>query len=187
MIATRDEFEKAFWEINTDAAYLYDLDQAKETVEGIGPLSGRILEIGCGDGRLLTYFYTAVGIDISSVNVQRCRAANLAVYENDGRTIPFADESFDSIYCVTVFQHLPSEGVWAYLREAVRVLRPDGIFRFQFVNQEPFGQQGDMAFNHRPGNILQSVTDAGLTPVAIEMGLVNPNWTWLTVKKESNG
>ena len=45
---------------------------------------------------------------------------------------PFDDDSFDMIYSKWVLQHLPGTSLMkSYIREFVRVLRPDGLLVFQ--------------------------------------------------------
>jgi SAM-dependent methyltransferase len=40
---------------------------------------------------------------------------------------PFADESFDLIYAISVFTHLPEDLQWAWLADLRRMLRPGGL------------------------------------------------------------
>lgn len=101
----------------------------------------RVLEIGCGIGRLMQYlavvFAEVHGIDVSPEMVARARE-RLARFPNahpiagDGRSLrPYADASFDLIVSHVVFQHVPEkEIVRSYVAEARRVLRPGGIFKY---------------------------------------------------------
>jgi SAM-dependent methyltransferase len=103
--------------------------------------SARVLEIGCGIGRLLRPLSLrvgrAIGIDISPEMVSRARAAlsdrpnvDLSVTGGDLAGIP--DASLDFVYSFIVFQHVPSRAaVLRYLHEAARALKAGGVLRFQ--------------------------------------------------------
>lgn len=87
---------------------------------------GTVLDIGCGDGLLLSYLgkkhIVATGIDISPEAVVRCRAAGLTALEHSLDTkLPFADESFDTVVLLDVLEHLYDP--LAVLVEARRVAR----------------------------------------------------------------
>lgn len=102
----------------------------------------RVLEIGCGIGRMTRPLAGAFGevhaVDVSREMVRRAReqladVPNAFVYETDGATLPmFDDGSFDFAYSFIVFQHIPyRDAVVSYLREVRRTLRPGGVFKFQ--------------------------------------------------------
>ncbi len=106
---------------------------------------GRALavEIGSGLGRvclaLADRFDRVVGIDISSEMLRRARevvADDRVTFETtEGSTIPLADASADLVLSFTVFQHIPDLAViQGYVAEAGRVLRPGGLFVFQWNN-----------------------------------------------------
>ena len=71
----------------------------------------------------------AVGVDPSPVFVAKARElgaglATLVFEEADGRSLPFASKTFDTVVFHTTLCHVPNPE--AMLHEAVRVLRPDG-------------------------------------------------------------
>jgi SAM-dependent methyltransferase len=88
--------------------------------------AGRVLEIGCGTGRLLaeTDARVRIGIDVSAVMARQARQRGLAVALADAHALPFASEAFDAV--------LAGKGVFRYLdygrgfAECARVLRPGG-------------------------------------------------------------
>lgn len=102
------------------------------------PRSRRILEIGCGGGRLLSaaagYFGAAAGTDIhdhlhrvSEILVGK-GVGGVDLRRTDGRSIPFEDASFDVVYSFIVLQHVERiEILRKYFAEANRVLRAGGL------------------------------------------------------------
>lgn len=102
-----------------------------------------ILEIGCGIGRfmkpLACIFKTVYGVDISKKMLKTAKKycagmPNITTHLNDGFSLDFLeDNTFD--YCVSagVFQHITHiDVITGYIREAIRVLKPGGLFLFQF-------------------------------------------------------
>lgn len=87
-------------------------------------LHGRLLDFGCGSKPYKTLFNVSeyVGTDIQ-VSGHDHRNEEIDVYY-DGKTLPFENESFDSIFSSEVFEHvfnLPQ-----VLDELHRVLKPGG-------------------------------------------------------------
>lgn len=101
----------------------------------------RVLEIGCGMGRLLRPLSPrvehVVGVDLSEEMLRRAREhcaslSNVELARTDGGLDSLADRTFDFVFSHIVFQHLPRKAyAERYFREAFRVLAPGGIFRVQ--------------------------------------------------------
>jgi SAM-dependent methyltransferase len=101
----------------------------------------RALEIGCGLGRLLRPLASRVenawGVDVSDEMVARAKealfdVANAEVLPTDGTLAHFGDATIDLVISFIVFQHIPAKRiVSAYICEAARALKGDGVFRFQ--------------------------------------------------------
>jgi ubiquinone/menaquinone biosynthesis C-methylase UbiE len=104
----------------------------------------RVLEIGCGTGRVMQHLAPACGrlhgIDISEAMVAQGRERlahlpNVSFEVGNGYDLaPFEDESFDLVYSLYAFQHMPKTTAYNYLVESARVLRPEGLLRFQVPN-----------------------------------------------------
>jgi SAM-dependent methyltransferase len=98
--------------------------------------STRIAEFGCGWGRVLRCFLHDVpasqltGFDVLPLAVQAAGnvvpGARIALNDTSPPTI-FADDSFDLLYAVSVFSHLPEPLHREWLAEIARVLRPGGV------------------------------------------------------------
>lgn len=103
-------------------------------------LSGRLLDVGCGTKPYETLFSVTeyVGLDIDS---EESRKRSIADHLYDGKKFPFADESFDSILCNQVLEHVFNPG--EFMSEILRVLKPGGklLLTVPFVwdeHEQPF-------------------------------------------------
>jgi ubiquinone/menaquinone biosynthesis C-methylase UbiE len=113
-----------------------------EICNGRAPSDMRILEIGCGIGRLtmaLSRIFGAVdAVDISPEMIAQARIIlagrpNVRLHVNNGADLSmFADSSFDFAISIIVFQHIPKRVIIEnYIKETWRVLRPGSLFKFQ--------------------------------------------------------
>jgi len=86
-----------------------------------------LLEIGSGDGtqlaELAKHCQAVRGIDVAESPYATSRIAEISNY--DGRTIPFADRSFDVVFSSNVLEHIAHLQV--IQQEIARVLRPGGV------------------------------------------------------------
>jgi SAM-dependent methyltransferase len=105
--------------------------------------AGLAVEIGSGLGRnckaMTSRFDRVVGVDISPEMVRRAAelVPNAEFHLVDGASIaPVEDRTADLVFSFTVFQHIPDVAVIErYIAEAGRVLRPGGVFAFQWNNE----------------------------------------------------
>jgi SAM-dependent methyltransferase len=116
------------------------VDPALEKLD-VDPSGLRVLEIGCGIGRLFAglgdRFGEVWGIDISTEMVllgrQRCPVPATWLIGDGDSLAGIEDDSVDHVLCFEVFGHIPRiEVITAYLSETQRVLRPGGTFQAQF-------------------------------------------------------
>ena len=89
-----------------------------------------ILEVGCGTGhwlRSLDGCETRVtGVDASARMLARARvqAPRAVLVQGAAERLPWTGESFDRVFCINALHHFRDKV--AFLREAMRVLRPSG-------------------------------------------------------------
>jgi SAM-dependent methyltransferase len=125
----------------------------------------RVLDIGCGPGRIAAPLTTRLvrgsyeGFDIDQRNIRWCANAITSRYPNflfqvadiynalynpDGSQaaveyrFPFPDADFDLAFSLSVFTHMVPSETAHYLLEAARVLRPGGrlLATFFLLNEE---------------------------------------------------
>ena len=103
------------------------------------PISGlEGLDIGCGEGsntrKLAQLGARMRGVDIAPTFIRHARETEAADplgidFEiGDGRSLPFADDSFDFVTAFMSLMDMPDHGL--ALKEAYRVLRPGGFLQF---------------------------------------------------------
>lgn len=109
-----------------------------DSVEG-----ANVLDLGCGEGyvgrQILARGAASVtGIDISAEMIENARA-QIPAESGDALTYAvgdawelahFADDSFDLVVCVFLFNYLDRAAMTATMKEVARVLRPGGRFVF---------------------------------------------------------
>jgi SAM-dependent methyltransferase len=91
----------------------------------------RVLEIGAGSGHSAAFFandgFDVVAVDLSPLNVERCRAKGLDARVADFSDLPFADGTFDAVWSMSCLMHAPDEELPKSLSEMSRVLATGGI------------------------------------------------------------
>lgn len=111
----------------------------------------RILEVGCGDGKLAEYInicfddYEYVGLDISLKEIEiaqnkNIENANFLTY--DGFSFPFDENSFDIIILAQVLHHIEWDNHENILKQCYKVLSKEGnMFIFEHNPINPFTKQ----------------------------------------------
>jgi SAM-dependent methyltransferase len=152
------------------------LNDLVNVCQGMDPKDMRVLEIGCGAGRvtraLAGFFGQVYAVDISRQMVRQARRAvegfpNVRVFRNNGMDLGAVREHWwnrfglgaklqiDFAFSCIVFQHIPSrEIIESYAREVHRLLRPGALFKFQvqgaaLVEAEPDSTWVGVPFSER--------------------------------------
>ena len=96
----------------------------------------RVLDAGCGRGRMPLYYkarpgvppVTFIGVDVSDERIKdaRVKGSYVEIVKSGIEKLPFGTGSFDVVVCEQVLEHLNDAEVDAALSEFRRVLRPDG-------------------------------------------------------------
>jgi len=129
--------------------------------QGKDPKRMRVLEIGCGAGRvtraLAQVFGEVYGVDISGEMVRQAREAladlpHVHISQNNGKDLEVLGSiRLDFVFSSIVFQHIPSrEVIESYVKAVRGRLRRGGLFKFQI--------QGGEAFDNPPDDTWLGVT-----------------------------
>lgn len=118
-----------------------DIDMAKISQTVPTMRTDRVLNFGCGVGRLTqglaAHFDRVDGVDIAAPMIERAQTHNQHPDRVNYHLNPtsdlrlFPDDHFDLIYSVISLQHIPSPLISGYLREFARICRPGGLIFFQ--------------------------------------------------------
>ena len=138
--------------------------------QGKDPKQMRVIEIGCGAGRvtraLARLFGEVHAVDVSGEMVaagpQSAREyAECFVYQNNGMDLSCPPAGpYDFAFSTIVFQHIPSrEVIYNYVREVNRLLRPGALFKFQV--------QGDATMQTSPDDTWLGVPFSDVEAVAM--------------------
>lgn len=98
------------------------------------PKSGKGLEIGVGTGRFASPLGIDFGIDPTRAMIARARKRGIKVCQSRGEELPFRHDSFDFLLLVTVICFVTN--IPQLLKEARRVLKPEGKLILAFIDQE---------------------------------------------------
>ena len=139
--------------------------------QGKDPRQMKVLEIGCGAGRVTNALSEVFGevwaVDVSGEMVRQAQSAlgskpQIHIIQNNGTDLGViaADGSFDFAFSSIVFQHIPSYSVIeSYVREVHRLLRPGALFKFQV--------QGDTTIQSTPEDTWLGVPFSDAQAVAM--------------------
>jgi ubiquinone/menaquinone biosynthesis C-methylase UbiE len=150
----KDWSDDDFFESGRAAVQAEILTDMTNICQGRDPKQMKILEIGCGAGRvtraLADLFGEVHAVDISDEMILQAQRAlidkpNAHVYLNNGEDLRILPPvAFDFAFSYIVFQHIPSlHVIESYVRDVHRVLRPGGLFKFQVQGGRPQGDQTD--------------------------------------------
>lgn len=117
------------WYVTHGAAYCSEL----LAVRALLPRQGYGLEIGVGTGRFAAPLGVTVGIEPSPAMLEYARERGIHAVQGVAEQLPFADESFDYALSVTTICFV--NDIRTMLREARRVIRPDGCLILGFVDR----------------------------------------------------
>jgi demethylmenaquinone methyltransferase/2-methoxy-6-polyprenyl-1,4-benzoquinol methylase len=93
----------------------------------------RVLDAGCGTGRLIPYLKKFAGLSGEIVEMDFAKKMleiakkkysdpNICFVQSDAQIIPFKDKSFDSVICFALLPHIPAKQ--KTLKEFKRILKP---------------------------------------------------------------
>jgi SAM-dependent methyltransferase len=129
------------------------------------PPAPAVLDLGCGAGDSVDLFRSLepgvrwTGADLErSPEVDRRTRSDADFVSFDGERLPFADASFDLVFCKQVLEHVRRPP--PLLAEVARVLRPDGWLAGSTSHLEAFHSRS--VWNYTPYGLMLLFEEAGL-------------------------
>ncbi len=117
------------WFSRHDLAYMSELQAVREMLP-----PGRALEVGVGSGRFAVPLGISAGVDPSTAMRKLARERGVDAVDGVAEDLPYLDGTFDTVLMVTTICFL--DDVPRSLREAYRVLRPEGHLVIGFIDRE---------------------------------------------------
>ncbi|MBO89838.1 MAG: hypothetical protein CMP14_09985 [Rickettsiales bacterium] len=162
----------------------FGLQRAQEFLQktGLSRMPKRVLEVGCNEGHMLKFCEgmgaeTLVGIEPSvEKEIQLGKSTTILPGYFDGSVFP--KESFDLVYLISVFEHIPN--VAAFLRDVRDVLAPGGRLALSVPNCETglkYGNLGMPIHEHllyfTPISLRSAIERAGFSIVREDATFAN--------------
>jgi SAM-dependent methyltransferase len=125
---------------------------------------GKILDVGAGESPWHEWIHNKenyVGLDLYNADKFGMTPARKEIIYYDGKIMPFDAESFDTVLCIEVLEHVEEPD--AFIEEIVRVLKPGG----KLILTIPFS-----ARRHHTPNDFQRLTREGLFRFFTKSGFV---------------
>ena len=81
------------------------------SLDNLGPTKGRVLDVGCHDGLLLSKLEAGfrVGVDLHPIG----KVTGISLVQADARFLPFKKGSFDKVYALDVIEHIEDDVTFA--------------------------------------------------------------------------
>lgn len=125
-----DDFAESFAK-----AREYVPDAIAELIKNIAKRQDRVLDIGCGNGRMAPFFadraaiYTGVDNSQKLINIAQKNHRGAVFAVGDALALPFPDGAFDLAWSSAVLHHIPSKLYrQKFFQEARRVIKSGGYF-----------------------------------------------------------
>ena len=153
-----------------------------------------LLDMGCGEGRhsigaLLETSANIVGLDLSlgDLNIAKSRLNDFDLSNKDTHctfgagninNIPFKSESFDSVVCSEVLEHIdsPEESI----KGLIRVLKPGGVMALSVPRYLPelICWKLSKEYSQTPGGHVRIFRHSQLKKLALDNGLEYKSFHW---------
>jgi tellurite methyltransferase len=141
---------------------------ARELI-GLVPRRGRILELGCGEGRDSVYFasrgFAVTGVDASAAGLEKAdrlaaeRGVRVDWLCRSMLDLPVAGR-FDLVYSCGSIHHVPKEGRGRLFRRLRSLTRPGGVHaHIVFTDATVYAEKGEEIDYFVPGELGEIYSD----------------------------
>ncbi len=171
----KDWTEEDFRRSGAESVSHYVLTDMGNVCQGKNPLEMKVLDFGCGSGRLTralaAIFREVHGVDISGEMVELAKAQlsdlpNVRVHQTNGVDLNvLGDLMFDFAFSFSVFHHVPGKAlIESCIQEVGKHLHDGCLFKFEV--------QGDMRLNAPPGDtwLGPALSEADIREIAGRTG-----------------
>ena len=116
---------------------------------------GKVLDLGCGYGRDLEYFYkmgyAIFGLDISEKMIERAKkeAPKAKLKIGNLLKLDYNDDYFDGIWCSATLIHIAKKDACKALSEMNRVLKKEGVLHLTFREGTGEKYKKDKKYNNK--------------------------------------
>lgn len=169
-----------------------------EDIKAVGHGRVSVLEVAAGSGELLNYVKKrsgendifAVGAEMSEVAARSIGSKSIEAVRCDALALPFADNSFDFVFCTLFLHHLSESQAADALRRMALIARRKlfvidldrralPYFAYRIIGSillQPFTRE-DGALSilraYRSGELAQIASEAGLKNIEIRRSAIN--------------
>jgi 2-polyprenyl-3-methyl-5-hydroxy-6-metoxy-1,4-benzoquinol methylase len=147
--------------------------------------NARVLDFGCGCGRILRHFASRCpswkfsGTDIDEQAIEWCKQgiSELAAFDcnNSMPPLSYGDETFDLVYSISIFNHLPEDMQYAWLRELGRITKRGAFLFLSVHNMRLAASNDDSGFLYRVGEGTDGLPDF-YQMTYHSIGYIRANW-----------
>lgn len=118
------------WRNYYQKGFKFDIKNYHKKVLELIPKSGRILELGVGDGTFLHSLqnkgYKCLGVDLILENIKNAEEKGLKIVKHDlNKKLPFEKETFDILIALEVLEHINNYQL--LIKEIYRILKNRGV------------------------------------------------------------
>lgn len=165
-----------------DQNFLNTFDQ-KIFLREVRDLSGlKILDAGCGDGRLVPLLKKRGAADVTGIDISEemlAEARKLGFYkdllvEDIRQEMSFDWDTFDAVFCTLVIVHVSERDLLKVFDELFRILKPGGTLYLGNIAQrrapmlESNGEKFYIkSYQHSDKNVIQYLEQAGFIDIRV--------------------
>lgn len=158
------------------------VDVVHDLLRGRVPVGSRVLDFGCGPGRVaeaMVDAYEMFGTDTSDEMMKWAHIPTIPY----GHLLQYRSD-FAAAYSVLVIQHLGVAQLLCAFADISRVLCDAGFFAFQFVaSVNHHEEHGEFSHSYGPAFLQQTCNAFGMVEVDLRIDERMPGWSWRLYRK----